>query len=282
MSEITVTLFYQCLIEICSILRHNHNSFLTLAFLDIKSAYDTVDSSYVWRELQSHLCPALLGILKNLFDHVQIEILLDNRVSYRFSPVTGVLQGSILSPFLYSIYINRLPSILRQPLLLDNSFSGDIVSDLTPFINCLLYADDVVLIVNPENLTSLLRKCEAHRYSLGYRWNLLKCVLVAPTSDAKTYQLYGTTIPKESSFSYLGIPIKPGGLLDYPAMIQHNINRASLTMNQLAAIGLNSKGFSPLLACRFYSEMVRAQLDYGLAISPLTTKFIHQLNTFQN
>ncbi|KAG0926567.1 hypothetical protein G6F28_012981 [Rhizopus arrhizus] len=272
----------QCLIEICSILRRNHNSFPTLAFLDIKSAYDTVDRSYVWRELQSHLCPALLGILKNLFDHVQIEILLDNRVSYRFSPVTGVLQGSILSPFLYSIYINRLPSILRQPLLFDNSFSGDIVSDLTPSINCLLYADDVVLIANPENLTSLLHKCEAHSYSLGYRWNPLKCVIVAPTSDITTYQLYGTTIPKESSFSYLGIPIKPGGLIDYPAMIQHNINKASLTMNQLAAIGLNSKGFPPLLACRFYSQMVRAQLDYGLAISPLTTKLIHQLDTFQN
>ncbi|KAG0735654.1 hypothetical protein G6F62_008530 [Rhizopus arrhizus] len=101
----------QYLIEICSILRRNHNSFSTLAFLDIKSDYDTVDCSYVWRELQSHLCPALLGILKNPFDHVQIEILLVNRVSYRFSPVTGVLQGSILSPFLYSIYINRFPSM---------------------------------------------------------------------------------------------------------------------------------------------------------------------------
>ncbi|KAG0905391.1 hypothetical protein G6F33_012202 [Rhizopus arrhizus] len=55
-----------------------------------------------------------------------------------------------------------------------------------------------------------------------------------------------------------------------------------LTMNQFAAIGLNSKGFPPLLACRFYSQMVRAQLDYGLAISPLTTKLIHQLDTFQN
>ncbi|KAG0756030.1 hypothetical protein G6F24_011430 [Rhizopus arrhizus] len=169
----------------------------------------------------------------------------------------------------------RLKHCIKFFLLLDNSFSGDIVSDLTPSINCLLYADGVVLIANPENLTSLLRKCEAHSYSLGYRWNLLKCVLVAPTSDAKTYQLYGTTIPKESSFSHLGIPIKPGGLIDYPAMIQHNMNKASLTMNQLAAIGLNSKGFPPLLACRFYSQMVRAQLDYGLAISPLTTKFIH-------
>ncbi|KAG1470506.1 hypothetical protein G6F56_002649 [Rhizopus delemar] len=272
----------QCLIEICSILRRNHNSFPKLAFLDIKSAYGKVNRSYVWRELQSHLCPALLGILKNLFDNVQIEILLDNRVSYRFSPVTGVLQGSILSPFLYSIYINRLPSILRQPLLLDNSFPGDIVSNLTPTINCLLYADDVLLITNPENLTALLHQCEVHSYSVDYRWNPLKCVIVALNSDAQTYQLYGTTIPKESSFSYLGIHIKLDGLLDYPAMIQHNINKTFLTMNQIAAIGLSSKGFPPLLACHFYSQMIRAQLDYGLAISPLTTKFIHQLDTFRN
>ncbi|CEP13579.1 hypothetical protein [Parasitella parasitica] len=131
----------QYLIEICSILRRNYSTLPTLAFLDNKSAYDTVDRSYIWRELQPHLCPALLGLIKNLFDHVQIEILLDNRVSYRFSPVTGVLQGSILSPFLYSIYINRLPSILKQPLVLDDSFSGDILSDLIPSINCLLYAD---------------------------------------------------------------------------------------------------------------------------------------------
>ncbi|KAG1473597.1 hypothetical protein G6F56_000868 [Rhizopus delemar] len=272
----------QCLIEISYVFKRNHNSFPTLALLDIKSAYDTVDRSYVWCKLQSHLYPALLGILKNLFDDVQIEIILDNRVSYRFSPVTDVLQGFILSPFLYSIYINRLPSILRQPLLLDNSFSGDIVSDLTPTINCLLCADDVVLIANPENLTALLHQCEAHGYSVGYRWNPLKCVIVAPNSDAKTYQLYGTTLPKESSFSYLGIHIKPGGLIGYPAMIQHNTNKASLTMNQLAAIDLSSKGFPPLLACHFYSQMIRAQLDYGLAISPLTIKFIHQLDTFQN
>ncbi|KAG1458888.1 hypothetical protein G6F56_006288 [Rhizopus delemar] len=126
------------------------------------------------------------------------------------------------------------------------------------------------------------KKVPKTNYSVGYRWNPLKCVIVTPTGDVKTYQLYGTTIPKESSFSYLGIHIKPGGLLDYPAMIQHNINKASLTMNQLAAVGLSPKGFPPLLACRFYSQMIRAQLDYGLAISPLTAKFIHQLDTFQN
>jgi hypothetical protein len=81
----------------------------------------------------------------------------------------------------------RLKHCIKFFLLLGNSFSSNTVFDLTPSINYLLYADDIVLIANPENLTSLLHKCEAHIYSLGYRWNPLKCVIVAPTSDVKTY-----------------------------------------------------------------------------------------------
>lgn len=87
---------------------------------------------------------------------------------------------------------------------------------------------------------------------------------------------------KKTSFSYLGIPLKPGGFPESAALIQQNIDKASQTMNQLAAIGLNSKGFPPLLACRFYSQMVRFQLDYGLAISPISAKLTQQLETFQN
>lgn len=272
----------ECLVEICTILRRNRDCFPTLAFLDIKSAYDTVDRSYVWNALEPYLSPALLGVLQNLFDQVHIEVLLDNRTSYRFSPTTGVLQGSILSPFLYSIYINQLPALLRLPNQIGDSPSRDVVNQLVPSLNCLLYADDVVLIASPETIPALLTKCETHSYSLGYRWNPLKCVVVAPADDNTSYKLYGTDIPKEHVFPYLGIPIKAGGYIDYPSLVQNNINKASLTMNQLASIGVNAKGFSPLLSSRFYCQMVRSQLDYGLAVSPLSAALIKQLDTFQN
>ncbi|KAG0950192.1 hypothetical protein G6F26_001852 [Rhizopus arrhizus] len=103
-----------CLAEICTILRKHYDINPTLAFLDIKSAYDTVNRDHVWQTLSPCIHPALLGLLKNLFNDVQIEVLLGNTKSSRFSPKTGVLQGSILSPFLYSIYINQLPGLLRD------------------------------------------------------------------------------------------------------------------------------------------------------------------------
>ena len=72
-----------------------------LVFLDIKSAYDTVDRNIIWRELETRASAPLLGILRSLFDDVSIQVLLSGATSQSFSPATGVLQGSILSPHLY-------------------------------------------------------------------------------------------------------------------------------------------------------------------------------------
>ncbi|KAG1127168.1 hypothetical protein G6F37_014200 [Rhizopus arrhizus] len=74
------------------------------------------------------------------------------------------------------------------------------------WINCLLYADDVVLIAAPEVMPKLLKKAEEHSQSLGYRWNPAKCVVLNCPSDhgGRRMKLYGSPIPKESSFTYLG------------------------------------------------------------------------------
>ncbi|EIE86863.1 hypothetical protein RO3G_11574 [Rhizopus delemar RA 99-880] len=92
-------------------------------------------------------------LLRCLFDDVQIEILLSNTTSRRFHPKTGVLQGPILSPYLYSVYINQLPAQLRpQAITTDMS-----PLETIPLVNCLLYADDVVLIAERTTMTDLLR-----------------------------------------------------------------------------------------------------------------------------
>ncbi|KAG1150279.1 hypothetical protein G6F37_000107 [Rhizopus arrhizus] len=134
-------------------------------------------------------------------------------------------------------------------------------------INCLLYADDVVLITSPSRLQTLLQQCEEHSYQLGYRWNPLKCAIVAPVEDTQSYSLYNTAIPRQDSFPYLSIPIRPGGYINTSELIQGNINKALKTMNQMTAIGVNSTGFDRLLSARFYYQIVRPQLEYGLVIS---------------
>ncbi|KAG1135799.1 hypothetical protein G6F37_012515 [Rhizopus arrhizus] len=65
-----------CLSEICQILRSQFRITPVLAFLDIKSAYDTVNRNFIWKTLSQYISPPLLGLLRNLFDDVQIEVLL--------------------------------------------------------------------------------------------------------------------------------------------------------------------------------------------------------------
>ncbi|KAG1444271.1 hypothetical protein G6F46_012551 [Rhizopus delemar] len=232
-----------CLAEICHILRSHYHTKPVLAFLDIKSAYDTVDRNYIWKVLQPYVSPPLLGLLRNLFDEVQIEVLLSNATSRRFHPKTRVLQGSILSPYLYSVYINQLPVYLRHQAIEDDTPS----LYLAPLLNCLLYADDVVLIANRSTMADILRECEEHSIQMGYRWSPSKCVILDNQPQTIEYAIYDQVLPQATTFTYLGIPFKPGGHLDPEKLVQSNIFKAMSTMNVLSSIGVNPSGFSKLL-----------------------------------
>ncbi|EIE92496.1 hypothetical protein RO3G_17094 [Rhizopus delemar RA 99-880] len=48
----------------------HHGEPPVFAFLDIKSAYDTVDRAIIWRALETYVSPALLGVLQCLFDKI--------------------------------------------------------------------------------------------------------------------------------------------------------------------------------------------------------------------
>ncbi|KAG1043179.1 hypothetical protein G6F43_011723 [Rhizopus delemar] len=236
-----------CLSEIYQILRSKCHVTPSLVFLDIKFAYDTVNRNFIWETLSHYVSPPLLDLLRNIFDDIQVEVLLSNATSRRTSPKTGALQGSILSPYLYSVYINKLPAQLRpQALTYDIS-----PLEMIPSLNCLLYADDVVLIAESSNMADLLQKCEIHSLQMGYKWNPSKCVILANSTDPRTYTLYDQPLPRETTFAYLGVPFKPGGYLDSEELIQRNTHKALATMNMLSSIGVNPSGFSKLLCIRF-------------------------------
>lgn len=270
-----------CLTEICKVLKKHYATHPTLVFLDIKSAYDTVDCQHVWRTLNSTTNnKPLIGLLQSLFDDVSIEVILSNTVSTRFHPKTGVLQSSILSPYLYSIYINDLPHLLRNQLNVDHMDP----LNLARHTNCLLHADDVVLIAAKHEIPSLLQTCENHSVDRGYRWNPAKCVVLLSdnSNSSSPFQLYGRNLPVQPSFSYLGIPIKPGGHIDSKTMTHDRITTSKASMNLLKSFGVNPSGFDRLFSLQLHSQIVRAQLEYGLVITPFTYSLKADFESFQN
>jgi hypothetical protein len=249
-----------------------------LCFLDIKQAYDSVDRNIIWRALETYVSDPLLGLLRCLFDNVLIEVLVSGARSPTFWPGTGVLQGSILSPFLYSVYINSLPDALRSISMPTSRVYGTMPQRLYNglWINSLLYADDVVLIGTAETMPRMLKKAEEHSLALGYRWNPAKCVVVnSPPYTGRTspLRLYGSPIPSADSFSYLGLPFNSKAQMDTSMLVERNTRSALAAMRGgLHPLGLHSPSFSRLTSARLYATFIRPKLEYGLAVSVFLVK----------
>ncbi|KAG2211145.1 hypothetical protein INT45_008179 [Circinella minor] len=266
----------------------------SICVLDILSAYDTVDHSVIWHVLECDVPPLLLGLLQSLFDDVHIEVLISGHVSYHFSPTTGVLQGSILSPHLYSLYINSLPQILCAPLFSSDSDSD---SDFLPsslyssstrpiaghWINALLYPDDVILIASPDIMQSLLDHAEQHSLQLGYRWNPTKCIAInAASSSSPPLTLYNQPLISASTFIYLGIPFTNKGTIDTPLLIERNITSTLHSMRVLHQLGCSPAGFPCHLSIQLYKRFIRPKFEYGLAIARFRQIDAKRLNRAQD
>lgn len=264
-----------------------------VALLDIKSAYDVTDRNIIWNSLynDSPISSPFLFLLKKMFDEVQIEVIQKGLKSTTpFKTDTGVLQGSTLSPHLYSIFINSLPETLRDAAGVETTTIN--YDHINYPINSLLFADDVACIGSPDEIKNMLILAQEHSIEFGYRWNPLKSYILSPefSSTQNTeesnyyntrYEIYDQEIAKSTSCTYLGIIFNSKGI-DDKQMILHNATKGSQAMKILQSIGVNDAGLEKFLSLRFYKSFIRPIFEYGLSLITTTKKNIKLLENAQD
>ncbi|ORE02972.1 hypothetical protein BCV72DRAFT_182687, partial [Rhizopus microsporus var. microsporus] len=62
--------------------------------------------------------------------------------------------------------------------------------EMIPSLNCLFYADDVVLIAERSNMVDLLQQYEYHSMQMRCKWSSSKRVILDSSTDPITYTLY--------------------------------------------------------------------------------------------
>ncbi|GAN11383.1 RNA-directed DNA polymerase from mobile element jockey-like [Mucor ambiguus] len=278
--------------------RNQYNQTPTLAFLDIKAAYDSVNRDFIWTTLRPQLPQRLYLLIKHMFDDIQLSVISKNYESTFIYPRKGVLQGSILSPMLYAVFINSLPKVFRigctQPLLIrtlkeprsphteDGILSIQrksrrdkrLDTNIT-VMNSLLYADDVALIGSPFDIVNMLRRAEQHSTQHQYKWHPSKSIVINASSSFR-YSLYDQSLTIAPSFNYLGIPFNEFGI-QQDALLQHNINKATLKMQQLRYFGVHMYSLGLLIATSAYSQFIRPILEFDTTKPP--TSIIEHITT---
>jgi hypothetical protein len=112
-----------------------------VCFIDFQKAFDTVNRGILWNVLKRiGVGGKMLKILQSMYKTVTSCVRCNEGLTEYFDCPNGVRQGCVLSPTLFSFFINELATEIRE--------NGRFGIQLTPSIVqilILLFADDVIL-----------------------------------------------------------------------------------------------------------------------------------------
>jgi len=125
--------------------------------------------------------PHVIRVLLNLYTGHQVRVMWNGIFSQRFKVTNGVIQGGILSPVLFCIYLDVLLIALKKAGV--GCFMGQW------FIGALAYADDLVLLAPTSRaMRRMLAICDefAEMYNLKFNADKSKYLTFCPSGKRKT------------------------------------------------------------------------------------------------
>ncbi|GFV41087.1 RNA-directed DNA polymerase from mobile element jockey [Trichonephila clavipes] len=221
-------------------------------FLDIQKAFDRVwVSGLIYKLITNNFPPALIHLINSYLVNRTFQVRVNDTLSNSLSIKYGVLQGSLLGPLLFNIYINDIPTNLQT--------------------STNIYADDTVTLATYKNhktitiaLNNHLKLLETFFDTWKIKINVDKTIAVLFT-NRKTQPtpptLYSTQLQWSQSTKYLGLTLdKKLTWKQHIIQTRDKFRRAQRSIFPL--IGRNSELnlYNKLL---LYTAVLRPILTYG-------------------
>jgi hypothetical protein len=178
-------------------LNFNNNISTAAVFLDIEKAFDTTWHPGLLNKLSKlDFSAAIIKLISSFLSNRKFRVSIEGEMSTPREIQAGVPQGSVLSPTLYSIYINNAPQ--------------------SPGVRLALFADDTCIYTTDRKEGYVLRKLQRGLTSVGSwceQWNIR-------INEDKTQAIYfsrriglpetsltlnGRNMPFVNSTKYLGV-----------------------------------------------------------------------------
>ena len=250
---------------------------LFACFVDFRKAFDSVIHTGIKiKLLQNGVGTRFYNVIKSMYANNQFCVRITNGLTEYFKVGVGVRQGDPLSPNLFKIFINDLPSYLestQDPVHLHNIA-----------LHCLMYADDLVIL--SESKTGLQAKLDAlenfcNDWCLTININKTKVMIFnkAGRLIKGNFKVQNKEVECVSTYRYLGLYFSASGSFSYA--------KAELYKKGLKAFYKLCKNIlnlqpSVLTSLHLFDHTVKPILLYGCEMwgvfNALSTKFRNGLS----
>ncbi len=179
-----------------------HNSNVHVILLDASKAFDRVHYVKLFSLLiKRKLCPVICRYLALQYSLQQCRIKWQHAISRSFYATNGVKQGGVLSPILFTIYLDTLLESLKE------CGTGCFIGDT--FVGALGYADDIILLAPTKyGMDKMINICEqfSNQYNLQFNGSKSKHIFFSRlNSDSKVlFKLDGSNIIGVKTDKHLG------------------------------------------------------------------------------
>ena len=249
---------------------------LYVAMLDAQKAFDKVWQQGLLTKLESTQ-PAytLLYTIAEFYKDCSSKVIWEQTVGPTFSVLQGVRQGGVLSPMLYTLYIDDLIKQLRNRKL------GCALKGL--YVGVLAFADDLALLSNdPSELQEMLEI--AHQYTLDWRYKInpnKSAILVingCQFSPDHLWHLDGKPVAEVSSHKHLGITRTCDPHYDHAA---DAITKGYRAFYALVGTSPCSSRVLPQVAAKLWMTFCVPRMLYGSSSVSFTKAMLTRLDKAQ-
>ncbi len=184
------------------------NGVLFAALIDFKSAFPSIDRSLLFQKLAKLGISSRFGFaLHSLFEENTFVLRFDTGVTEEFKVNSGLREGSVLSPLLFSIFISDMEGSVLRPFnpAVNYQFRDFCVAGV-PFPS-LMYADDLIILARSRLcLKERLKRLEVYVSKNKLTVNVSKCEIVCFGFSGKCrFSFLGENVPVHDNCKYLGI-----------------------------------------------------------------------------
>ena len=249
--------------------------FTASVFLDIERAFDRVwHSGLIYKLIRYDFPPQLVHTIRSYLSNRTFRVKVLNSLSPPEKISAGVPQGSVLSPILFNLFMNDIPT--------------------SPNTSIYQYADDTAITAQrfkPSHAVSALNKHIKSLNTWFLKWNLKvngnksKAVMFyrnrRPPKNMKRLRIGGSCIPWSRTVKYLGITLdKP---LKFNSHITPRLKLTRALKSRLYPLLRYNSEISTHNSLTLYKSVIRPFLIYGhqvwLKCSPTNTKLLNNFQT---